>query len=133
MTEDLEELFQTPYWIVAILPTQVPADSPGQYFAVEKYYLEADRLADIKRSHIGLVLKLNCYHDISLDEGTTVNPSPDCIADEMRRKYLCILIDGAMIVSEPDDTHMTIFNPSAELLELVKAVATSEGLFVWQP
>ena len=32
----VEELLQCPYWIIDILPSQVPADSPGQYFAVEK-------------------------------------------------------------------------------------------------
>jgi hypothetical protein len=36
----------------------------------------------------------------------------------------------SMILSEPDDTHMTLFNPDDELLELVKLIASGEGLFV---
>lgn len=35
-----------------------------------------------------------------------------------------------MILSEPDDTYMTLFNPDDELLELVKLIASGEGLFV---
>ena len=39
MEKTVEELLNTPYWIVDILPEQVPADCNGQYFKVEKYYL----------------------------------------------------------------------------------------------
>lgn len=38
MTENIDDLLQKPYWIIDILPKQVPADSSGQYFAVEKYF-----------------------------------------------------------------------------------------------
>ena len=38
-----------------------------------------------------------------------------------------------MILSEPDDTHLTVFNPDTQLLELIRQIASSEGLFVWKP
>ena len=38
-----------------------------------------------------------------------------------------------MLLSEPDDTHMTLFHPDEELLNLVKTLAVGEGLYVWQP
>ena len=129
----IEELLQTPYWVVDILPQQVPADSPGQYFAVEDYYLTEPRLTELKQKHINVILKLNCYRDISLDEETEVNPSPERIAMEMRSRYLCIMVDDAMILSEPDDTNLTVFNPDGKLLELVKVISAGEGLFVWKP
>lgn len=129
----IDELLQMPYWIVDILPQQVPTDSEGQYFAIEKYYLEEPRLAEIKQKHINVILKLNCYRNITLDEETTINPSPERIAREMQRRYLCILIDDALIISEPDDTHMTVFNPSEELLGLIQSISAGEGLFVWKP
>ena len=40
MQKTIDDLLQLPYWIIDILPEQVPKDSPGQYFAVEKYFLE---------------------------------------------------------------------------------------------
>ena len=175
----VDELLQTPYWIIDILPAQVPKDSPGQYFAVEKYYLREQRLAEIKQKHINVVLKLNCYRDISIDGGAEfnsssehvqvneepdcspervgeeinlspehgtekinpspehgtekINPSPEHVAEEMRKRYLYIFTGESMILSEPDDTHMTVFNPDPELLELIRAIASSEGLFVWRP
>ena len=132
MKRSIGELLLTPYWIIDILPEQVPKDSPGQYFAVEKYYLAGDRLADIKQKHINVILKLNCYRDISLDEESSLNPPPERIAEEMRSRYLCIMTGGSMIISEPDDTYMTLYNPDKKLLELIRTLASGEGLFVWK-
>ena len=133
MKKTIDELLQCPYWIIDILPGRVPEDSPGQYFAVEKYYLEEPRLTAVKQKHINVILKLNCYRSISIDEETAVNPSPQRIAEEMRTRHLCIVTGESMILSEPDDLHMTIFNPDEELLNLIRAIAASEGLFVWKP
>ena len=58
--------FYLPY-LLSILPEQVPADGPGQYFAVERYYLEKGRLTAIKEKHINVLLKLNCYRQLTLD------------------------------------------------------------------
>ena len=132
MKKTIEELLQTPRWIIDIFPEQVPKDSPGQFFAVEKYFLEEHRMAEIKQKHINVILKLNCYRDISLDEETALNPPPERIAGEMRKRYLCVMVDEAMIISEPDDTHMTVFNPDEKLLELIKAISCGEGLYIWK-
>ncbi len=129
----VDELLQKPYWIIDILPEQVPADSPGQYFAVEKYFLGKERLGVIKQKHIDLILKLNCYRRISIDEEEDGNPSPERIANEMRERYLYIKLNDSMILSEPDDTHMTVFNPDKETLDLIRLLAAGEGLYVWQP
>ena len=77
MKKTVEELLQCPYWIIDILPSQVPEGSPGQYFTVEKYFLQGDRLEEIKQKHINLILKLNCYRDISISDETVVNPIPE--------------------------------------------------------
>ena len=126
----IEELLNKPYWIVDILPKQVPKDSPGQYFTIEDYFLK-EQLAEIKQKHINVILKLNCYLDLSLDG--ELNPSPDRTAAIMMEKYVYIMISESMILSEPDDTHLTIFNPDESLLELVRPIALAEGLFVWKP
>ncbi len=128
----IDELLQMPYWIIDILPEQVPEDSPGQYFSVEKYFLETERMADIKQKHINLVLKLNCYNRISINEEKEYNPSPERIAEEMRSKCVYLILDDSMILSEPDDTHMTVFNPDEEILGLIRILAAGEGLYVWQ-
>lgn len=125
----IEELLHTPYWIIDVLPMRVPEESPGQFFAVEKHFLR-EQIAAVRQKHVNLILKLNCYMDISVDEET--NPAPDQIAERMKKGSVCILLGDAMIQSEHDDLHMTLFNPDAQLLELVKALSAGEGLFVWK-
>ena len=133
MKKTVEELLQAPYWIIDILPEQVPKDSPGQYFTIEDYYLQEPQLSLIKQKHINVILKLNCYRDISLDEDGEADPPPEQIARIMRERYVYIMVDESMILSEPDDTHLTLFDPDDRLLCLMKALAQGEGLFMWQP
>ena len=131
MTTD--ELLQKPYWIIDILPKQVPENSPGRYFAVEKYYLEKERFAAVKRRHIDLILKLYCYRALAIDGEEEADPSPEHIANEMTIRTLCIRSGDSLILSEPDALHMTLFHPDGELLDLIRELAAGEGLFVWQP
>jgi hypothetical protein len=126
---ETDKLLNTEYWIIDILPKRVPKDSPGQYFAVEKHFL-SEEIDSIKKKHINLILKLNCYREISI-EGEA-DPDPAKTADIMKDRYVYIMTGDSMILSEPDDTHMTLFNPDYELLELVKLIASGEGLFVWR-
>lgn len=126
---NIDELLETPYWIIDILPKRVPKDSPGQYFTVEDYYLD-ERLAELKQKHIDLALKLNCYLDLTVED--ELNPPPAKLAEIMRERYVYLLLGDAMILSEPDDTHLTLFNPEESLLALVKELAAGEGLYVWK-
>ena len=131
MSKTIENLLRQPCLIIDILPERVPADRGGQYFAVEKYFRKESRLAAVKQKHIELVLKLSCYRDLSMDEGKTVNPPPEKLAEEMRRGHVCILAGGALILSEKDDTHLSVFGADGETEELIRKLAAGEGLYVW--
>ena len=131
MSRTIEELLDMPYWIIDILPKQVPAGSAGQYFAVEKY-LRDTQMSEIRKKHVNLILKLNCYRDISLDENGIINPPPEQIADAIHNRYVNIMTDDALIVSDPEDTYMTIYNPDDELISLVSELASGESMFVWK-
>ena len=133
MKKTVEELLQEPYVLVDILPMRVPAGSPGQYFAVEKYYLQEPQVSAVKQKHIDLILKLNCYWDISADEWETVNPPPEKLAEAMHREPVMIMTGDSMFFSEPDDLCMTLYHPDGELLSLVRTLAAGEGLYVWEP
>ena len=125
----IEELLEKPYWIIDILPKQVPKDSPGQYFAVEDFFLK-EELSEIKKKHINVVLKLNCYMDITIDDD--MNPSPEQIRDTMLGRDVYIMMGDSMILSETDDTYLTLFNPDEGVLDMINVIASSEGLFVWK-
>ena len=130
MTMDrIDELLEQPYWIVDILPKRVPKDSPGQYFAIEDFFLK-EQLAKIKKKHLNVILKLNCYMDIFIDDEK--NPAPEKISEILQNRYVYVMLGDAMILSEPDDTHLTVYHPDEALLDLIKAISAAEGLFVWE-
>ena len=132
MKKTIEELLQSPYWIIDILPFRVPDDSLGRYFALEPYFLQSP---DTARKKLGLILKLNCYRDLRYITQTEISDSPTAaqLEDWVKNTYLNILVDGAMIVSDPSDHYMTVYGPEKELLDLLRALAATEGLSVWQP
>ena len=93
MTEQIEELLQTPYWIIDILPKRVPENSPGQYFRIEKF-LREEQMKNIRQRHAHMVLKLNCYREIELDGEK--NPEPVRIAEAISQRITYIITGGAM-------------------------------------
>ena len=138
----VEELLQCPYWIIDILPSQVPADSPGQYFAVEKYFLQGERIEEIKQKHIDLILKLNCYHDLTVCHENRIekNPAPDLLrkrvrkcfsAKQRKRGYMNVFVDTdrAMLVLNGDDPWAAVYNADENLQALLRMLADSEGMF----
>ncbi len=135
---DIEELLEKPYWVIDILPKQVPAESPGRFFAVERFLLAHPQVEELKARKLSVLLKLYCYYDlrISTDYGETWVGNPD--PEELSRAagselYLLLPDEDALITADPGDIYMTLYNASDDLLALVHQLAASEGLFVWQP
>ena len=61
-----------------------------------------------------------------------MNPTPDRIAEVIGKERAVILLDESMIISEPEDHTMTLYNPDGPLLDLVRTLAAGEGLYVWR-
>lgn len=129
MNNKIDELLQKPYWIIDMLPEQVPKESKGQFFEIERFFLESSRRASIKQKHINMLLKLNCFYQISIDG--EVNPSPERIVEAAMEHG--IMVGEAIILSEPDELHMTVYNPDEKMVKLITAISLGEGLFVWKP
>ncbi len=131
------------YWLVDVLPMQVPEHSGGQYFAVEHCFLSHPLIDGIFRKFAAVVLKLNCYYEIRISsdgEYWTSNPDPvqltKCIeACAGGPGRLCLLLgrgDGLLTLNG-DDAYMTLYHPEKKVLELIRVLAGAEGLFVWGP
>ncbi len=138
-----EELLLKPYWVVDILPWQVPENSPGQYFAVEACFLEPGRITQIHRKFADILLKLNCYYDIRVsgdpEEGWEENPDPEKLAaglpvtGEPWTLYVLVPSEETLLMINDCDTYMTVYNPTERLLDLLRTLSAAEGLFLWKP
>ena len=138
----IEEYLNKPYWVIDILPKQVPADGKGQYFRIERYFLELPQIDNIYRKFINILLKLNCYEDIDVShngEERITNPDPHeleaallkCMTDK-QLFYIILRSADVLITVSSDDTYMTVYNPTEEMTELIGSLVRSEGLFMWK-
>lgn len=137
-TLPIDDLIEKPYWVIDALPKQVPADSTGRYFAVERYWRSEPRRSELRDRKLSVLLKLNCYHSLLISADACgawmENPAPEDLRAALD-SYLYVLLptENALVAADPDDIHMTLYNASDDLLALVGQLAASEGLFVWQP
>ena len=137
------ELLEGPYWIVDILPEQVSANAAGQYFAVERYFLQPERIVPLRRKYAEILLRLNCYYDmaVSFDSCMSweINPAPEDFTERVAglagNDFLRAVFaqQNAMIDYDHNDTYLTVYDPDAALLDKLKALAAAEGVFVWSP
>ena len=141
-SELVENLLERPYWVIDFLPMQVPEDSRGQFFAIEQYYLTGQRHERLRRQFADVLLKLNCYHDLTVNHGGEDwlrNPDPEALVawldEALQHGHLCALIDDgdALVTASGGDTNLTLYNPSPDLLQLVQSLTTASGLNLWQP
>ena len=133
----IEQLLEMPCWVIDLLPCQVPTDIGGQYFRIEPKLLEGRR---VRRSFADVLLKLNCYYDFLVFRGEcdeyVANPKPKKLERWVLhdKEGLSILVPeaDALIAVPTDSTYIALHNPTRELLELVRQIASASGLFVWK-
>lgn len=150
MSEDrdytIDDYLEMPYWIIDILPRRVSDKDGGRYFKVEEYYLKHPEESQLRQKFCNILLKLNCYYDIRVCQDTESwqkNPEPAdlvrmvtmCLSEERTDScplYILIPATDTMIGINGDDTYMTLYHPTEELLQLLRSLVTAEGLFLWQ-
>lgn len=143
-----DELVEKPYYVIDFLPKQVHENSDGQYFSVEEYYLKSPQIEKIYEKFTNILLKLNCYYDFTVysasNDKILENPSPKNLVEEITqcttaeyksRSYIDIIIENenTLIILNTDNLYLTIYNPSKDIIELVKVLSNAEGVFCWQP
>lgn len=144
LDDRIEPLLEKPYWVVDMLPKQVPVHSAGQYFSVEAYFWQdVGRRKSLYAKFARVMLKLNCYVGIDVrcsEKRWISNPEPAFLFDrilfsEEGERSVYVLFDNreSLMVLHDEDTNMTVYNVRADLLDLLRSLAASEGLFVWSP
>ena len=135
----IDRLIEKPAWVVDFLPRQVPADSPGQFFAVEAFWMDGPEMRDLYRRFLRIFLKLNCYCEFDIRHGGCWShaPSPEALSQAVmrcartKRDYLAILADGdrALLYLDGGDLYFSVYGPDEGLRGMIAQLAASEGLF----
>ena len=128
----IERLLDMPCWIIDILPQRVGKDMSDKYVALERELLHTDEL---RTKLFRFLLKLNCYYRFKVilpDAEEIVDISTVRIKELVGYRYIKILIGDSLIVSDPDDMYMSLYNPTDTMLDLMSKLAGSEGLYIWR-
>ncbi len=141
--EKIDEMLTKPYWVIDILPEQVPAESGGQYFKIAQYLLNNPQKNEIYQTFARVIIKLNCYYLITVgnpDKGWKRNPHPQSLARQLSEcaaglypLFVMVPESDAMLYLSGDEHYITCYNLNPELQRLLGILAQSEGLFLWQP
>ena len=137
MNRLINELLETQCYIIDLLPEQVPADSKGQFFKVEGYFLKEFEQYGLCGRYIRMILKLMCYFPVSIYwKKWAEQPAPEKVArivhkimkNQSGTLYVLFPVENALLVFD-SGLHMSVYNPSVELKRLLGSTAASEGLF----
>ena len=131
LVEKIEKLLETECWIIDVLPRRVSKTRAKQYSDLEKMFLHSEELV---KKHYNIILKLNCYYKLKMvaysgeDLG---DADPEKLLKYIGHKPVYLLLANSLLSLDPDDMHMTLYNPTNAILALMKKIASSEGMFVW--
>lgn len=138
-----EEFLEREYFVLDLLPEQVPADSRGQYFQIEEYWrLNGEKEKQLER-FFRILLKLNCYYDFDViwQNKPVRNPKPaellrylmNLLAPGQEPLRIFLDDDAAMVHLAADDLCLAVYGPDERLQRILTALARSEGLYFWMP
>ena len=125
-------LLETTCWIIDVLPNRVSEAGAKQYRNLEKILLHSEYLI---KKHYNILLKLNCYYKFKMVdyEGSELGETDlNLLSEYVGHKPVYFLFANSLISVDPDDMHMTLYNPSYTVLTKVKQIAESEGMFLWK-
>ena len=133
-----ERLLEGKYFVIDLFPRRVPAARGARYFAFEEFALENGYSEELYQKFARILLKLNCYFDMAVTEGSgwEENPSPERLYGKItglgRTGFINILlpVEESLITLNGGDLYMTVFHYSSKLLGTVADLADAEGLFV---
>ncbi len=137
----LNALLDKPFYVIDFLPRPVAKDSQGQFFEVENYLLNNYERYGLQDRFIRVLLKLMSYERTIVQWGAWIEqPAPELIAqivdtimDNHSGTMNMLFPDqNALLVFAWDCLNLTLYNPSAALIELAAQIAQSEGLFCWK-
>lgn len=131
LVEKIEKLLETECWIIDVLPRRVSKARAKQYSDLEKVFLHSEELV---KKHYNIILKLNCYYKLKMVDfsGEDLGDAdPEKLLKYIGHKPVYLLLANSLLSLDPDDMHMTLYNPTNAILALMKKIASSEGMFVW--
>lgn len=142
MQYETDTLFDAPYWLLDIVPSQIPQSRAADYAAREKDYRQPKKLEALYSLFAELLAVVSKRYAAVLtvfpEDKQTETPSGRQIAEAIRthsrRGAVQLLLpkERSLLVLDAEDLYMTVYQPQPALLSLLRTEAEKRNLFLWR-
>ena len=141
MQYETDTLFGSPYWLLDIVPSQIPQSRAADYAALERAYRQTEKLAALYSLFAELLAVVSKRYAAVLtvfpEDKQTEAPSGRQIAEAVRthsRRGAVQLLpkERSLLVLDAEDLYMTVYQPQPALLSLLRTEAEKRNLFLWR-
>ena len=138
----VERLLEDDYWIIDILPSQIPIEKQAEYRALTDEYFESGKVAQLHRRYADILTMINSRFKTAMlcmpEDEWTISPHnndvKDAVMHHTERGCVDLLLpeEETLISLQAEDLYITVYHPTEELLSLLRQTVSESGFYIWQ-
>ena len=138
----VERLLEDDYWIIDILPSQIPIEKQAEYRALTDEYFESGKIAELHRRYADILTMINSRFKTAMlcmpEDEWTISPHnndvKDAVIHHTERGCVDLLLpeEETLISLQAEDLYITVYHPTEEILSLLRQAVSESGFYIWQ-
>ena len=138
----VERLLEDDYWIIDILPSQIPIEKQAEYRALTDEYYESGKVAQLHRRYADILTMINSRYNTAMlrmpEDEWTISPDDvavkDAVIHHTERGCVDLLLpeEETLISLQAEDLYITVYHPTEEILSLLRQAVSESGFYIWQ-
>ena len=138
----VERLLEDDYWIIDILPSQIPIEKQAEYRALTDECYESGKIAQLHRRYADILTMINSRFKTAMlcmpEDEWTISPDDvavkDAVIHHTERGCVDLLLpeEETLISLQTEDLYITVYHPTEELLSLLRQAVSESGFYIWQ-
>ena len=138
----VERLLEDDYWIIDILPSQIPIEKQAEHRALTDEYFESGKVAQLHRRYADILTMINSRFKTAIlcmpEDEWTISPHnndvKDAVMHHTERGCVNLLLpeEETLISLQAEDLYITVYHPTEEILSLLRQAVSESGFYIWQ-
>lgn len=138
----VERLLEDEYWIIDILPAQIPVEKQREYRVLTDEYFESGKVAELHRQYADILTLMSSRYNTAMlcmpEDEWTISPHDNAIKDAVIRHTergcvdLLLPDEDVLISLQAEDLTITVYHPTKEILSLLQQEVSKIGFYIWQ-
>ena len=138
----VERLLEDDYWIIDIIPSQIPIEKQAEYRALTDEYFESGKVAQLHRRYADILTMINSQFKTAMlcmpEDEWTISPDDvtvkDAVIHHTERGCVDLLLpeEETLISLQAEDLYITVYHPTEEILSLLRQAVSESGFYIWQ-